>query len=70
MTVDSFTLTGNEAAYVVAALRIALDHMPEPGTPAQIRDREAMAGIMFRLAAPMDLSDDVLVRLDRDRGQQ
>jgi len=66
--IATFTLTGTEAAYVVAALRIALDHLPESGDGSLCHNREVMTGIMDRLAAPMKLDADVIERLERKGG--
>jgi hypothetical protein len=59
-----FALTPIEAAYVVAAMRIALDHLPD-GLPE--RDYMIMNAIMDKLAAPLDLSAEVKARLDTAR---
>ena len=56
----TFTLTGLQAAYVVGALRIALD-----GHHALAEhDRMIMENIMYELSAPMNLDDEVTKILD------
>ena len=66
MTVKTFTITSIEAAYIVAALAIALDTL---GPKLRERDTTIMNALVDRLAAPLDLTDDTLARLNRARGQ-
>lgn len=63
----TFTLTSIEAAYVVGALRIALD---ENGSRLEDRDREIMTSVMLRLAAPMDLCESVRTRIDKGENNE
>ena len=53
---DALVLTPMEAAYVVAALKITLDHCRER---LQDRDRAIIADLIHRLAAPLNLDDEV-----------
>ena len=69
MTIQTFTLARTEAVYVVAALRIALDHMPVDNPKNNSRDRTIMKAVMDRLAAPLTLSPDVIHRLDSPDGE-
>ena len=56
MVHSKFSLTANEAAYIVAALRLVLDRAPACLTE---HDREIINRLMLRLAAQIDLSDEV-----------
>ena len=69
MTIQTFTLTKSEAAYVVAALRIALNHMPADPFGHNFRDRTIMKAVMNKLGAPLTLSPDVIHRLDSPDGE-
>ena len=54
----TYTLSGNEAAYVVGALRL----MYETANLNEI-DQIIVTGLIDKLAAPMNLSPEVLARL-------
>jgi hypothetical protein len=69
MTIETFILTRTEAVYVVAALRIALDHMPADESDHNFRDRTIMKAVIDRLAAPLTLNPDVRHRLDSPDGE-
>ena len=58
---DRFTFSAMEAAYVVAALKLTLQHYD-----ARLldRDRERIVEIMDRLRGGLDLSDEVRLALD------
>lgn len=56
----TFTLTGLQAAYVVGALRIAL----EGHHPLAEHDRMIMESIMYELSAPINLDDEVRQIID------
>lgn len=62
MTERNFTLSHVEASFVVAALWHQLN-----GGQAQYdeRDREVMTAVMIRLAAGLDLDDEVRKMIDR-----
>lgn len=59
--VDRFVLSAAEAAYVVAALKLTLEHY---GERLLGRDRERITLIMQRLTGGLDLSDEVRLALD------
>jgi hypothetical protein len=58
----TFTLSQTEAAYVVGALRI----MYETASLNE-RDQIIVTGLIDKLAAPMNLSADVIARLNAPR---
>ena len=53
-----FTLSQTEAAYVVAALRVAFEMLD-----LAERDQIVIAGLIDKLAAPLNLSPEVIDRL-------
>ena len=54
----TYTLSGNEAAYVVGALRVMYETIS-----LNKRDQIIVTGLIDKLAAPMNLSPEVLTRL-------
>lgn len=63
--IRTYTLTELEAAYIAAALRVALDNSRNTWTA---RERKYVNDLLDRLAASMDLDNDVRAVLQEPTG--